>query len=65
MTMSGNDNMFQDVIKIKLFESVFKLLTQVKLLNYTNLVVMTYINIIKLSREIFPAIYMSFKITTK
>ena len=30
MTMSGNDNMFQDAIKIKLFESVFNLLTQVK-----------------------------------
>ena len=30
MTMSGNDNMFHDVFKIKLFESVFNLLTKVK-----------------------------------
>ena len=30
MTMSGNDNMFQDVFKIKMFESVFNLLIKVK-----------------------------------
>ena len=29
MTMSGNDDMFQDIFKIKLFESVFNLLTYV------------------------------------